>query len=52
MYPLSKNLVLLKKISLYKNIHCVKQTLAVKDELYFQLSFTIKKTGLSDSEKM
>ena len=36
--PLSKNLILLKKISLCKNI-LFKQTHSVKDEFYFQFSF-------------
>ena len=39
MYPLSKNLILLKKNSLYKKIHSLKQTHSVKHEFYFQFSF-------------
>ena len=39
LYPLSKNLFLLKKSSLCKKIHSVKQTRSVKDEFYFQFSF-------------
>ena len=38
LYPLSKNLILLKKISLCKNI-LFKQPHSVKDEFYFQFSF-------------
>ena len=39
LYPLSKNLILLKKNSLCKKIHSVKQTHSVKHEFYFQFSF-------------
>ena len=31
LYPLSKNLILLKKISLCKKIHSIKETHSVKD---------------------
>ena len=39
LYPLSKTLILFKKVSLCKKIHSVKQTHSVKDEFYFQCSF-------------
>ena len=34
LYPLSKNLILLKKNSVCKNIHSLKQTYSVKHEFY------------------
>ena len=39
LYPLSKNLILLKRNSLCKEIHSVKQTYSVKGEFYFLFSF-------------
>ena len=39
LYPLSKNLILLKKIHSVKIFILFKQTHSVKDEFYFQFSF-------------
>ena len=39
LYPLSKNLILLKKNSSVTIFILFKQTRSVKDEFYFQLSF-------------
>ena len=39
LYPLSKNLILLKKISFCKKMYSDKQTHSAKDKFYFQFSF-------------
>ena len=39
LYPLSKKINSVKKISLWKIFILFKQTLSVKDEFYFQFSF-------------
>ena len=43
LYPLSKNLILLKKIHSVKIFILFKQTHSVKDEFYFQFSFATNK---------
>ena len=39
LYPLSKNLILLKRNSLCKKSHSLNQTHSVKHQFYFQFSF-------------
>ena len=43
LYPLPKNLILLKKIHSVKTFILFKQIHSVKDEFYFQFSFTTNK---------
>ena len=43
LYPLSKNLILLKKNHSVKIFILFKQTHSVKDEFYFQFSFATNK---------